>query len=128
MVRRGRNGRFVSTKRRAPAKRAPKRRTYKRKAPAKKRVYKPRTKTYSRKWGNRGLQAAHYKRQIAKEPGMYGPAPYYKGAATSSSGPTNDEIRAQIRAEAASSNPSAPSISKWPFNKPDPTWGNAEHY
>ncbi len=43
MVRRGRGGRFVSTKRRAPAKRAPKRRTYKRKAPAKKRVYKPRT-------------------------------------------------------------------------------------
>lgn len=125
MVRRGRDGRFVSTKRRAPAKR-----TYKRKAPAKKRVYKPRTKTYSRKWGNRGLQAAHYKRQIAKEPGMYGPAPYFKGAATSSSGPTNDEIRAQIRAEAASSNPSAHGgySNVYPFTKPHLRETNAEHY
>lgn len=106
MVRRGRGGRFVSTKRRAPAKRAPKKRTYKRKAPAKKaakkRVYKPRTKTYSRKWGNRGLQAAHYMRQKAKEPGMEGPAPYRKGQATENSGPSNDEIRAQIRAQSAS--------------------------
>jgi hypothetical protein len=120
MVRRGRGGRFVSTKRRAPAKRAPKRRTYKRKAPAKrapaKRTYKKKASNWLRSGqryaaGNLYIKKAKKFGENTVEFGPQGPPPGW-------SDPSSSVVAA---AHGGYSN-------VYPFTKPHLRDTNAEHY